>query len=131
MGPWGGQRAVLQQCESFVQPRILRGGARFYRAGMDAAGPVALRGQAFSLPPRESVGAAVSETASSNVDSGNAQPGDGALVRGKDLSVFWPGHVARTDLRLVGLLRGRGRQARLRSGFGKFWLRAADFRRRD
>ena len=78
-----GQRAVLQQRESLLQPRVLRRGARFYRAGVDAAGAVALRGQAFPLPARESVGAAVSETASSDVDSGNAQPGDGAMVRGE------------------------------------------------
>src|SRR5271155_2832146 len=98
---------------------------------MDAAGSVALRGQTFSLPARESVGAAVSEAASSDVDPGNAQPGDGAMVRGEGVSIFWIGNLARPDLRFVGLLCRRGGQAWIRGGFGKFRLRAADVRRRD
>src|SRR5271155_3462010 len=131
MGARRGQRAVLQQREPVVQSRAVRGSARFYRAGMDTAGTVALRGQAFSLPARESVGAAVSEAASSDVDSGNAQPGDREMVRGEGLSVFWIGHLAGSDLRPVGLLRGRGGQAWIRGRFGKFWLRAAHLRSRD
>src|SRR5271168_5385419 len=131
MGARRGQRAVLQQREPVVQSRAVRGGARFYRAGVDAAGAVALRGQAFSLSARESVGAAVSEAASSHVDTGNAQPGDGAMVRREGVSIFWPRNLARSDLRFVGLLRRRGGQARIRGGFGKFRLRAADLRRGD
>src|SRR5271168_3088883 len=104
MGARRGQRAILQQRQSDLQSRAVRGSARFHSAGMDAAGAVALRGQAFSLPARESVGAAVSETASSDVDTGDAQPGDGAMVRGEGVSVFWPGHLARPHLRFVGLL---------------------------
>ena len=102
MGARRGQRAIFQQRESVVQPRILRGGARFYRAGVDQAGAVALRGQAFPLSPRESVGAAVSEAISADVDSGHAQPGDHPLVRAAGASVFRPRHRAAGPLAICG-----------------------------
>ena len=53
----------------------------FHRAGVDAARPVALRGQAFPLPPRESMGAALPEATSADVDSGHAQSRNCAVVR--------------------------------------------------
>ena len=68
---------------------------------------------------------------SADVDSGGAQPGDGAMVRGARLSIFWSGHAARADLRLVGLLRGRSGQAWLPGGSGEFRLPDADLRGGD
>ena len=79
-----------------------RRGARFHHSGVDAAGAVALRGQAFPLSPRESVGAALSETASADVDSGHAQSGDDAMVRGEGVSVFRPRHRRSGRLAICG-----------------------------
>ena len=50
------QRAVLQQRQPRLQPRDVQRGARLHRAGLDPSRPVALRGQALPLPPREPVG---------------------------------------------------------------------------
>ena len=69
MGARRRQRAARQQRQSRAQSRILRGRRRLHHQGVDDAGPVPLRGQAFSFPLRESVGAADAEAASSDLDS--------------------------------------------------------------
>src|SRR5579863_6876594 len=104
MGARRGQRAVVQQRQSRLQSRAVQRGPRLYRAGLDEARTVALRGQAFPLSPRQSMGAAVSKTASADVDSGRDQPRDREVVRGTSLPLYRAGDDARADLRSLGLL---------------------------
>ena len=71
-------------------------------------GAVALRGQTFSLSPRQSVGLALPEAPSADVDSRDAEPRDRRVVCRASLSVYRARHPAAGHLRAVGLLRGRG-----------------------
>ena len=73
MGARRGQRADLQQGQSRLQPRILQRGARLRDGVLDAVRAVPLGRQALQFPFRQSVGAALSEAPSADLDSGRDQ----------------------------------------------------------
>ncbi len=131
MGARRGQRAARQQRQSRAQSRILRGRRRLHHQGVDDAGPLPLRGQAFSFSLRESLGAAAAEAASADLDSRPRQPRHRYLVREEALPVHRARHAARADGGAVEHVHRSGRARGLSGRFGEFRLSATGIRCRQ
>ena len=83
----------------------------FIIAAWTRPGPFRYEGKHFHYPLRQSVGAAVSEAASADLDSRRDQPRDRGVVRRASLSVHRAGHDARADARAVESVRRRARRS--------------------